>query len=384
MNKIGVYIHFPYCEKKCPYCDFNSHVTKVIEHNRFLEAYKKDFDFYFEQIGKNGIILESIFFGGGTPSLMEPFVVEGIITYIKNKFLESDCEISQNLEITLEANPSSFEVEKFCVFKDAGVNRISIGVQSFIEDDLKKLGRVHDKSQAINAILQAREIFERFSFDLIYAREGQKIQDWQSELNFALKTFKPSHISLYSLTIEKGTEFFKMQNDGILSTPKNQEEFYDTTNEICANLGLNRYEISNYAKENHECKHNILYWQMAQYIGIGAGAHGRIQTKNGRIATMNFNAPEKYLSSIERMGNAMQTCEVLGSKIIAMEQITTGLRTIYGFKIQDIEEFLKWDKVRILEEQGLLIKTQTHIVPTTNGLSLCDGIAKFIGNFLDN
>ena len=378
LNEVGVYIHFPYCEKKCPYCDFNSHVTNKIEHNRFLEAYKKDFDFYFSKIEKKNLHLESIFFGGGTPSLMEPFVVEKIIEYIKNKFLKEGSTISKNFEVTLEANPSSFEIGKFRDFKNAGVNRISIGVQSFVESDLKKLGRIHNKTQAIQAILHASEIFNRLSFDIIYARENQKIQNWRDELNFAITTFNPNHISLYSLTIEKGTEFFKMQSNGTLSIPKNQEEFYETTNEICANFGLNRYEISNYAKENHECKHNILYWQMGQYIGIGAGAHGRINTKNGRISTMNFNNPEKYLTSIEKIGNAVQIYEVLDKKTIAMEQISTGLRTIYGFKTQNIEDFVSFEKVKIMENEGLIIQNQNRIIPTHKGLSLCDGIAKFI------
>ena len=376
-NKIGVYIHFPYCEKKCPYCDFNSHVTKKIEHERFLEAYKKDFDYHFAQLLQKPS-LESIFFGGGTPSLMEPFVVEGIIGYIKNRFLENGNEISPHFEVTLEANPSSFEVQKFRDFKNSGVNRISIGVQSFIEEDLQKLGRVHNKTQAIEAILHAGEIFDRLSFDLIYARENQELQNWRDELTFALQTFNPSHISLYSLTIEKGTEFFKMQSDGKLSIPKNQEEFYDITNEVCAEFGLNRYEISNYAKQNYECKHNILYWQMGQYIGIGAGAHGRINTKNGRIATMNFNAPEKYLLSVEKNGNALQTNEILDAQTIATEQITTGLRTIQGFEIYGIEQFLALEKVKILEQEGLVIQTPNRIIPTNMGLSLCDGIAKFI------
>ena len=376
-NKIGVYIHFPYCEKKCPYCDFNSHVTKKIKHERFLEAYKKDFDHHFAKLLQKPS-LESIFFGGGTPSLMEPFVVEGIVDYIKNRFCENGNEISPDFEVTLEANPSSFEVQKFRDFKNSGINRLSIGVQSFIEEDLQKLGRVHNKTQAIEAILHAGEIFDRLSFDLIYARENQELQNWRDELTFALQTFNPSHISLYSLTIEKGTEFFKMQSDGKLSIPKNQEEFYDTTNEICAEFGLHRYEISNYAKDGYECKHNILYWQMGQYIGIGAGAHGRINTKNGRIATMNFNAPEKYLLSVEKNGNALQINEVLDFKTIAMEQITTGLRTIYGFEIHGIEQFLALEKVKILAEEGLVIQNPNRIIPTKKGLSLCDGIAKFI------
>ena len=373
-DEIGVYIHFPYCERKCPYCDFNSHVTTNIEHRKFLEAYKKDFDYFFCKLKKIPKFV-SIFFGGGTPSLMEPFVVNEIINHICTKFETR----KSNIEITLEANPSSFEVEKFKDFKSAGINRVSIGVQSFIEEDLQKLGRIHNPKQAINAIIKANEIFDRFSFDLIYARENQTIQQWQEELEFALKEFKPRHISLYSLTIEKGTEFFKLHQDGKLTIPKNQEDFYETTNEICAKHGLSRYEVSNYAKNENECKHNILYWQGKQYIGIGPGAHGRIQTVEGRVATMNFNSPEKYLKSIETRRNAVQTFEILDDEKIAWEFISTGLRTIHGFELNEsTQKFINTPKLQTLANEGLLTQNKTHIIPTEKGLSLCDGIAKFI------
>ena len=373
-NEIGVYVHFPYCERKCPYCDFNSHVTTSIEHQRFLDAYKKDFDYFFNKL-KEIPKLISIFFGGGTPSLMQPFVTNEIIDYICQQFKTNKSKI----EITLEANPSSFEVKKFKDFKESGINRISIGVQSFVEEDLKKLGRLHNSPQAKNAITKAREIFDRFSFDLIYARENQKIPQWKEELEFALEQFNPQHISLYSLTIEKGTEFFKLHQDGKLTIPQNQEDFYETTNEICSKHGLGRYEVSNYAKNGNECIHNISYWTGKQYIGIGPGAHGRIEINEGRVATMNVNSPEKYLKSIETIGNAVQTFEILDEEKIAWELISTGLRTIYGFQLNAItHKFIDTQKVQTLANEGLLIRSTTHIVPTEKGLSLCDGITKFI------
>lgn len=370
----GVYIHFPYCEKKCPYCDFNSHVVNLIDHKKLLDAYKKDLDFYISKRKNTGNLI-SIFFGGGTPSLMEPFVVSEIIEYVCQKFYTK----KENLEITLEANPSSFEVRKFQDFKKAGVNRISIGVQSFVEDDLKKLGRLHNAAQAIDAISEARNLFEKFSFDLIYARENHNIEDWKKELNFALKEFSPTHISLYSLTIEKGTEFFKLFQDGKLTIPPNQDEFYDVTNNICDTFGLQRYEVSNYATKGFECLHNILYWSGCEYFGIGPGAHGRIETNEGRIATMNFNSPEKYLQSIEEKGDAVQIYEILDDEKKAWEIISVCLRSVLGFQVnENIRNFLNFDKIKVLQNEGFLMYENNFIKPTTKGISVCDGIAKFI------
>ena len=378
MNKIGVYIHFPYCEKKCPYCDFNSHVAKKIDDDAFLEAYKVDFDYYLSQLEQKTRTLESIFFGGGTPSLMHPALANGIIEYIKQKCIGFGIKIAENLEITLEANPSSFETGKFIDFKNAGINRVSIGVQSFIEEDLKALGRVHNKMQAVEAIYAAREIFERFSFDLIYGRQHQTMQMWESELELALKEFKPNHISLYTLTIEKGTQFFKLHKEGKLILPENQDDFYALTNAICKNHGLERYEISNYSKPQNECKHNILYWTGKEYIGIGPGAHGRIDTKNGRTATMNYNEPEKYLKKIQEMQNAAQNFTTLSNEDIALEMIAMGLRTKNGFDLEIAKDYIDLQNVEILCNEGMLIVDGNIIKPNDKGLDFCDGIQKFI------
>lgn len=372
-HKTGIYIHFPFCEKKCPYCDFNSHVSSQIPHKQFEEAFIKDFNFQFEKLKEFPNVI-SIFFGGGTPSLMLPSTVENVINHICQKIKKNKNE----LEITLEANPSSFEIEKFKDFKSAGINRVSIGVQSFNEADLKTLGRLHSSTEAKEAILHAKQIFEKLSFDLIYARQSQTIENWQAELKFALQEFTPSHISLYSLTIEKGTKFFSLHKEGKLEIPPNQDEFYETTNEICSNFRLARYEISNYAKKENECLHNLIYWQGGQYIGIGAGAHGRINTNTGRTATMNFHAPQKYLTQMQEKCNALQTWEVLDEEKLAWEKVSTGLRTIHGFNIVGIEKFLNLSKIYILQKEGMVNFNNGNVIPTQKGLSLCDGICKFI------
>lgn len=379
-SKLGVYIHFPYCEKKCPYCDFNSHVANSIDHHAFLDAYIKDFNFYISKIDlSKKRNLESIFFGGGTPSLMEPFVVNDIIEYIKCGCSEIGIDIMPNLEVTLEANPSSFEVDKFQDFRNAGINRVSIGVQSFIEDDLKQLGRIHDKAQAINAINTAKKIFDRFSFDLMYARKGQSLFSWEQELEFGLREFSPSHTSLYGLTIEKGTEFFRLYKNGMLQLPENQDEFYDKTNDICQKYGLERYEVSNYARKGEECRHNILYWTGQEYIGIGPGAHGRIETSKGRIATMNYNSPQKYLQSMKQHENAVQIFDVVNMESYAMEAVAMGLRTIYGIVIDErVEKYISREKVEDLIRDGILVHEGIVIKPTKQGINIADAIGKYI------
>jgi len=372
-HKTGIYIHFPFCEKKCPYCDFNSHVSKEIPHKEFEAAFIADFNFHFEKLHQFPDVI-SIFFGGGTPSLMLPSTVERVINHICHKIGKT----KEQLEITLEANPSSFEIEKFKDFKAAGINRISIGVQALNEGDLKALGRLHNANEARQAILQAKQIFERLSFDLIYARQNQTVESWKEELQFALNEFSPSHISLYSLTIEKGTKFFSLHKEGKLEIPENQGEFYDVTNEICSNFGLERYEISNYAKTGQECLHNLIYWQGGQYLGIGAGAHGRINTPEGRIATMNFHSPQKYLKQMQEKGNALQTWEIIDEEKLAWEKISTGMRTVYGLNTSKIKSFLNFAKIEILKNEGLVTINNDKITPTQKGLSLCDGVCKFI------
>jgi oxygen-independent coproporphyrinogen-3 oxidase len=402
----SLYIHWPFCESKCPYCDFNSHVTDRVEYQRWLTGYLKAIDFYSEKLETRNWKLEirnidnkefqlpvssfqfpkkisSIFFGGGTPSLMKPEMVFEIIQKAKKKF-----EIADDIEITLEANPSSFETEKFKAFKDAGINRVSIGVQSFDEAALKFLGRKHDKNQAIHAIEQAGKIFGNFSFDLIYALPKQTLESWQKELDFALQ-FNTPHLSLYQLTIEKGTPFYADFHKGKFKLPEEdlQTDLYIETVEKCAKAGLERYEISNFAKPAYESQHNMNYWLQNDYIGIGPGAHGRLsklevgswkleekkhQTSNfklpTKIATMDIHHPENWLKAVEENGHGIQSTEILSPQEIFEELIFMGLR---------IKEGISWSKFEVgslkLEEKNEEKKHQTYNIKLPTLLKkLCD------------
>ncbi len=269
-EKLSFYIHYPFCKSKCPYCDFNSHISSNIDLGAFLKAYFNEIEF-FAKNAKNRQI-STIFFGGGTPSLMPTYFVDEILRKISKHF-----QIENHCEITLEANPTSFESAKFQEFKKAGINRLSIGIQALNDEDLKFLGREHSSKEAMQTIENARKIFDNFSFDLIYARPKQNLQNWQKELELAL-SFDTKHLSLYQLTIEKGTPFFKDFRDKKFEMPSENlsAEFYETTNEIMAQNGFLHYEISNYCKKNFECKHNLIYWRGLDYAGVGAGAHSRI------------------------------------------------------------------------------------------------------------
>lgn len=427
----SLYIHWPFCESKCPYCDFNSHVTERVEYQRWLEAYLRAIDFYSEVLGSRFQVSEkalekklatgtcnlklqkisSIFFGGGTPSLMKPEMVFEIIQKAKQKF-----DISDDIEITLEANPSSFEIEKFKAFKDAGINRVSIGVQSFDEAALKFLGRRHDKKQAINAIEQAGKIFGNFSFDLIYALPNQTLQSWQQELDFALK-FNSPHISLYQLTIEKGTPFYADFHKGKFKLPQEelQTDLYIETVEKCAKAGLERYEISNFAKLGYESQHNMNYWLQNDYIGIGPGAHGRLsqfsvpssqftekklstvnsELPTSRIATMDIHHPENWLKAVEENGHGTQSTEILSPKEIFEELIFMGLRIREGIKLEKFtvdslpftENLGKQNTKngKLIEKlcaEGLMEINENSIKLTPNGMLMHTAIVKKIIDIL--
>jgi putative oxygen-independent coproporphyrinogen III oxidase len=379
MREISIYIHFPYCELKCPYCDFNSHVNTDFKEDLHIKSWKNELDFFFRQISQTHL-LRSVFFGGGTPSLMKSKSVFEILEYIKKSpYLEV-----KNPEITLEANPSSAEYRKFKEFKEAGINRLSIGVQSLNKQDLKFLGRKHDENEAKNAILMAREVFENYSFDLIYHLPNQTLEKWQEELEYAVKKYASFHISAYTLTIEKGTKFFKMHEDGIFQLPKQEDEFYDLTNEILLKNSFTRYEISNYAKVGFEALHNLSYWQSIDYIGIGAGAHGRI-TKNGkRFATQNFSAPEKYLNQALNEGNALQSFEELSKEDIIKETLIMNLRCIAGLDLGffeakygfDLLSCLPQKHLDLMQENGLLEVYKSHIKLTRKGLNVANAIVQ--------
>jgi putative oxygen-independent coproporphyrinogen III oxidase len=334
-NDIGLYIHWPFCVSKCPYCDFNSHVAhNIIDHDLWLDSYLKELE-YFLQILENKKI-KTIFFGGGTPSLMKPSIPEGIINWLYKKGLLSSIE-----EITLEANPTSVEASLLQSFKDIGINRVSLGIQSLNNERLKQLGRTHDSLEAIKAIETARNIFERFSFDLIYATENQTLTEWKSELQEAM-TFAPDHMSLYQLTIEKGTKFYKLHQANDLILPDNDiaSDMYLYTVDFMQQKGYNQYEISNFAKPAQECKHNLIYWHYGEYLGIGPGAHSRLCFHNKKpSAMMTYHQPQKWLNLTQECGSAIQSSVQLTDTEILEEILMMGLRLNSGISDDKIKKY---------------------------------------------
>ena len=321
----GIYLHWPYCESKCPYCDFNSYVEKNVNWYEWELSFLSQLGFYYQETGDRRV--NSIFFGGGTPRLMNPKLVSNIINHISNLWGFED-----TVEITLEANPSSVESRRFAEFKAAGVNRVSIGVQALNNIDLKKLGRLHSVQDALNAIEIGKDTFDRVSFDLIYARQDQKLQDWELELKKAL-TLEPDHLSLYQLTIEPNTTFGNLKEKGKLSGLPDENlggDLYHLTNNLCYKFGLNPYEVSNYSRKNHESIHNKIYWNYGDYLGVGPGAHGRITTQKGRFATQNYYSPIKRHKNEQNTAGESNRTHITG-KDQADEMAMMGLRLNSGF-----------------------------------------------------
>ncbi len=345
-DELSLYIHYPFCKSKCPYCDFNSHVRSSVDYDRFLKAYLRELEFYSKKLGKRSI--KTIFFGGGTPSLMPVFMVEKIIEKISELWsLDPSCEI------TLEANPTSFEAEKFKDFCVAGINRLSLGIQALNDQDLRFLGREHSAEEAIKTIETAAKIFNNFSFDLIYARPEQDLNSWREELMQAIN-FGTKHLSLYQLTIEKGTKFFGEYQRQKFQMPDEEKSarFYEITNQITSSAGLEIYEISNYAKNGSECAHNLVYWRGGDYLGIGAGAHSRIffEGENIRTSAMNIHDPINWLKSVEEKGNSAQFEEKISLEDLQKELILMGLRLREGAD----KKFFDSAKAQKLINQGLL------------------------------
>ncbi|MFK7967771.1 MAG: radical SAM family heme chaperone HemW [Rickettsiaceae bacterium] len=376
IKPISIYIHWPFCLSLCPYCDFNSHVANTIDHNRWLKAYKTELG-HFAPMIKNKEV-KSIFFGGGTPSLMQPLVVQGIIDKIA-----SIGTISDSCEITLEANPTSYETNKFKQFKSAGINRVSLGVQSFNEKDLSVLGRKHSSQEAISAINSASNIFSRYSFDLIYARPDQTLKKWQEELKFAL-TLAKSHISLYQLTIEKGTPFFNLFRSNKLLLPSNDDaaELYEWTGGFLKENNYNRYEISNYSKSNEECIHNLCYWNYNEYIGIGPGAHSRIHSKASVSAIMMHHKPDKWLDAVESNGHAIQNNTILSTDEIIEELIMMGTRLAHGIKEESVEKLLNLKFKDILNLNILKQYISKQLVSIDNNVLKLSDSGLLLHNYL--
>ncbi|MEO0751119.1 MAG: radical SAM family heme chaperone HemW [Pseudomonadota bacterium] len=320
----GIYIHWPFCEAKCPYCDFNSHVAREIDQSRWKRAYLREI----EAAGRAfpNRILNTVFFGGGTPSLMDPDVVASVLSSIKATW-----RTVNDLEVTLEANPGSVEAGRFEAYANAGVSRVSMGVQALNDPDLQRLGRIHTVAEARQAFDIARKYFERVSFDLIYARQGQSLADWQAELSEAL-TMAVDHLSLYQLTIEPGTVFARRHANGKLRDLPDDDlagDMYDLTQEVCDARGLSAYEVSNHAKQGSESRHNLVYWRYGDYIGIGPGAHGRITERSERFATEAFSNPDKWLEMVEA-GTPLKIKTLLDRTTQADEYLMMSLRLSEG------------------------------------------------------
>jgi len=376
-NPLSIYIHWPFCLSKCPYCDFNSHVSKKINTKEWINAYLTELKFFQNYFFNRKI--NSIYFGGGTPSLMDPEIIYEILNFIKNNAI-----FDKNIEITLEANPTSSEYKKFQAFKNSGINRVSIGVQSLILEDLKFLGREHNKTEAIETIKIAQEVFPRYSFDLIYARPNQTLESWEAK----------DHISLYQLTIEKGTKFYQMYKQNQFALPKDDisNDLYFLTDKILSEYSFEKYEISNYAKNNQYSRHNMCYWFYDDYLGIGPGAHGRLRKDFNEYYAFNQTyQPQNWLNSIQEKKHGLQKLELLSKHEVISEIILTGLRLQDGIqqkkaidKIGDkIESFIRPNILNFLINEDLIKYDDEKFCTTQKGFRILDYVISTIINNLE-
>lgn len=324
LQPLAVYVHWPFCLSKCPYCDFNSHVRESVNHDAWRDALVAEIAHYAAMLPDRQV--ESIFFGGGTPSLMEPETVAAVIEAVARHW-----PVAPGLEITLEANPTSSEVDKFRAFAGAGVNRVSLGVQALEEEVLRFLGRTHSASHALRAVEMAATYFPRYSFDLIYARPEQTIAAWEQELRAALR-HAGDHLSLYQLTIEPGTNFFHAHARGELQEidEDSAAELYLVTQGVMEEAGLPAYETSNHARPGQESRHNLAYWRYQDYIGIGPGAHGRVTLASGKRATQGWRSPEKWLAAVQTQGHGCESDMAVYPQEQVEEKLMMGLRLREG------------------------------------------------------
>jgi putative oxygen-independent coproporphyrinogen III oxidase len=324
-DTFGVYVHWPFCLAKCPYCDFNSHVHHgAFDEDAFVAAYLTELATIAARVPSRTVT--SVFFGGGTPSLMSEKAVATILEAIADRW-----DLDPDVEITLEANPTSVEAGRFRGYRASGVNRLSLGVQSLVEDELKALGRQHSVAEAVAALRLAQSVFDRVSFDLIYARPGQSPDAWRYELTEAL-ALASGHLSAYQLTIEQGTRFFDLFQAGRLVTPDagTAAELFEVTRELCAATGLPAYEISNFARPGQESRHNLVYWRYGEYAGIGPGAHGRLRIDGARHATATEKRPFEWAARVAREGHGLVVDEPLSTDEEADEYLLMGLRLAAG------------------------------------------------------
>lgn len=324
----GVYVHWPFCAAKCPYCDFNSHVRhQPVDQDAFVKAFLTEMTAMRAITGSRTVT--SIFMGGGTPSLMRPETVDAVLNGIARHW-----HVPDGIEITMEANPSSVEAERFRGYRTAGVNRVSLGVQALHDRDLKFLGRLHNVEDALKAVRLARDIFPRMSFDLIYARPGQTGAEWTRELNEAI-SYAVDHLSLYQLTIEEGTPFFGLHKAGKIVIPDQDmaAELYEITQAVTAEAGMPAYEVSNHARPGAESRHNLTYWRYGDYVGLGPGAHGRLTSGSRKYATATHRTPEEWLKLVQENGHGMVDRDALERDEQADEMLLMGLRLREGLDL---------------------------------------------------
>ena len=379
-SDFALYVHWPFCISKCPYCDFNSHVAGSIDEEAWARALVAELHHYGAET--KGRPLDSVFFGGGTPSLMPPRIVGLLLDEAARHW-----SLDPALEVTLEANPSSAEASKFNEFRAAGVNRVSIGIQAFDDAALRFLGRAHDAREAREAISLAERSFPRFSFDLIYALPGQTVPDWRRTLDEAL-VLCGDHLSLYQLTIERGTPFFAAYRGGAFDLPDEDlaSELYEITQEVMQINGLPAYEVSNHAPPGGECRHNLVYWQGGDYVGIGPGAHGRVDIGGRRHATEQIPAPANWLAAVDAQGHATRKSVIVSNPERIEEYLMTGLRLAAGVDRARFErltgialaEAVDAPRVQKLAEEGYIRSDPVGIRVTTEGMARLNAVISYL------
>ncbi|MDD3288498.1 MAG: radical SAM family heme chaperone HemW [Alphaproteobacteria bacterium] len=378
MRSLAVYIHWPYCKSKCPYCDFNSRPARSVDHEKWADAYVREIKYWAEKTGQRKI--SSVFFGGGTPSLMESRTIERVLNAVAASW-----SVAEDVEITLEANPTSVEAEKFSDFRRAGINRLSVGVQSLRDDTLNFLGREHSAKEAICAVRLAARIFPRFSFDMIYAQAGQTVAQWAGELKEAV-ALGAKHMSLYQLTIEPNTRFYKTGKE-LQAVEDVAAELYQITDEIMTQAGLPAYEVSNYSFPGEESRHNLTYWKYNDYIGVGPGAHGRVVVGGKRIATENVYAPDAWLQRVDETGCGLSVNEVVSEDEARREALLMGLRLVGGVDLKawrekfgdDVDAFVLPEKLEKMREKGFLVWDEKFLRATLAGRLRLNAVLGFIG-----
>jgi oxygen-independent coproporphyrinogen-3 oxidase len=358
MSGFGIYVHWPFCAAKCPYCDFNSHVRQSYDETAWVDGIVRELEWVAGAQGGDRPLVETVFFGGGTPSLMQGASVGRILDTVARLW-----RTTNDVEVTLEANPASADAANFREYRSAGVNRLSLGVQALNDAELKKLGRLHDTAEAEAALRQAIDAFDRVSLDLIYARPQQRIEDWRTELVHAL-SFGTEHLSLYQLTIEPATPFATLHKTGALVIPDEEAAavFYETTQELMEAAGLPAYEISNHGRPGAEARHNLIYWRYGDYAGVGPGSHGRIRIDGKRMATAAVKVPERWRETVLTNGHGYGELTEVADEDAAREHLLMNLRLTEGIDLQAYRA--RWnvapDESRVASLEGL-------------GLVACDG-----------